>query len=56
MTVRGLAIGSGREDERIEQALGERVVRLEHVEFHVGAGLAAKPRIDILLVVGDSSG
>ncbi len=44
-----------REVERIGQALGEGVVRLEHVGSTSVPGLAAKPRIDILLVVHDSS-
>lgn len=44
-----------REAERIRQALGEDVVRLEHVGSTSVPGLVAKPRIDILLVVHDSS-
>jgi GrpB-like predicted nucleotidyltransferase (UPF0157 family) len=44
-----------REAERIRQALGEGVVRLEHVGSTSVPGLAAKPRIDVLLVVQDSS-
>jgi GrpB-like predicted nucleotidyltransferase (UPF0157 family) len=44
-----------REAERIRQALGEGVVRLEHVGSTSVPGLAAKPLIDILLVVKDSS-
>jgi GrpB-like predicted nucleotidyltransferase (UPF0157 family) len=44
-----------REAERIRQALGDGVVRLEHVGSTSVPGLAAKPRIDILLVVQDSS-
>ena len=45
----------GREAERIRAALGERVVQLEHVGSTSVPGLAAKPIIDILLVVPDSS-
>jgi GrpB-like predicted nucleotidyltransferase (UPF0157 family) len=44
-----------REDARIRAALGDRVVRLEHVGSTSVPGLAAKPIIDILLVVPDSS-
>lgn len=44
-----------REAERIRQALGDGVVRLEHVGSTSVPGLAAKPRIDILLVVQDST-
>jgi GrpB-like predicted nucleotidyltransferase (UPF0157 family) len=36
-------------------ALGERALRIEHVGSTSVPGLAAKPVIDILLVVGDSS-
>jgi GrpB-like predicted nucleotidyltransferase (UPF0157 family) len=43
-----------REEERIRTALGERVVRLEHVGSTAVPGLAAKPIIDICLVVPDS--
>jgi GrpB-like predicted nucleotidyltransferase (UPF0157 family) len=43
-----------REAARIRAALGDRVVRLEHVGSTSVPGLAAKPRIDILLVVPDS--
>jgi len=42
-----------REVERIRAALGERVVRLDHVGSTSVPGLAAKPVIDILLVVED---
>jgi GrpB-like predicted nucleotidyltransferase (UPF0157 family) len=38
---------------RIRAALGERVLRLEHVGSTAVPGLVAKPRIDILLVVAD---
>ena len=42
-----------REAERIRSLLGERVLRLEHVGSTSVPGLAAKPIIDILLVVAD---
>jgi GrpB-like predicted nucleotidyltransferase (UPF0157 family) len=44
-----------REAERIRGALGERVVLLEHVGSTSVPGLAAKPIIDVLLSVRDSS-
>ena len=44
-----------REAERIRAALGERVALLEHVGSTSVPGLAAKPRIDILLAVEDSA-
>jgi len=44
-----------REAQRIRRILGARVVQLEHVGSTSIPGLAAKPRIDILLVVPDSS-
>ena len=44
-----------READRIRAALGQRVVQLEHVGSTSVAGLAAKPIIDILLVVPDSA-
>lgn len=44
-----------REAARIRDALGDRVVLLEHVGSTSVPGLAAKPRIDILLVVPDSA-
>lgn len=43
-----------RQAERIRAALGDRVHLLEHVGSTSIPGLAAKPRIDILLVVPDS--
>ncbi len=43
-----------REDSRIRSALGARVVRLEHTGSTSVPGLAAKPIIDMLLVVADS--
>jgi GrpB-like predicted nucleotidyltransferase (UPF0157 family) len=44
-----------REAGRIKAALGDRVVLLEHVGSTSVPGLAAKPRIDILLIVPDSA-
>src|SRR5262249_27365734 len=44
-----------REAKRIRAALGDNVVLLEHVGSTSVPGLAAKPLIDILLVVLDSS-
>lgn len=44
-----------REARRIRSALGERALQLEHVGSTAVPGLAAKPRIDVLLVVADSS-
>jgi GrpB-like predicted nucleotidyltransferase (UPF0157 family) len=44
-----------REAERIRAVLGERVVRLEHIGSTSVPGLAAKPIVDVLLVVPDSS-
>lgn len=44
-----------REAERIAGALGERALRIEHVGSTAVPGLAAKPVIDILLVVADSA-
>jgi len=44
-----------REAQRIRRSLGDQVVQLEHVGSTSVPGLAAKPRIDILLVVADSS-
>jgi GrpB-like predicted nucleotidyltransferase (UPF0157 family) len=44
-----------REDQRIRGALGNRVVALEHVGSTSVPGLAAKPIIDVLLVVADSA-
>lgn len=44
-----------REAARIRAALGERVVALEHVGSTSVPGLAAKPRIDMLLVVADTA-
>jgi GrpB-like predicted nucleotidyltransferase (UPF0157 family) len=44
-----------REAARIRGALGDRVLRLEHVGSTSVPGLIAKPLIDILLVVADSA-
>src|SRR2546422_6724524 len=44
-----------REAERIQSALGDRVLLIEHVGSTSVPGLAAKPRIDVLLVVADSA-
>ena len=44
-----------REAERVTGVLGDRAVRLEHVGSTAIPGLAAKPIIDMLLVVADSS-
>ena len=43
------------EASRIRLALGDRVVRLEHAGSTSVPGLAAKPVIDIVLVVADSA-
>jgi GrpB-like predicted nucleotidyltransferase (UPF0157 family) len=45
----------GREDARILSILGDRVVELHHAGSTSVPGLAAKPIIDIVLVVPDSS-
>ncbi len=44
-----------REAARIRAALGDRVVRLEHTGSTSVPGLAAKPIVDMLLVVPDSA-
>jgi len=44
-----------REAARVRAMLGERVVRLEHVGSTSVPDLAAKPRIDMLLVVADTA-
>jgi GrpB-like predicted nucleotidyltransferase (UPF0157 family) len=44
-----------REEERIRAALGERALRVEHTGSTSVRGLAAKPIIDIVLVVRDSA-
>lgn len=43
-----------REAERIRAALGDRALRIEHTGSTAVPGLAAKPIIDVLLVVRDS--
>ncbi len=45
----------GREASRISAILGERVVRIAHVGSTSVPGLAAKPIVDIVLEVPDSS-
>ena len=44
-----------REAERIGAALGERALQIEHAGSTSVPGLAAKPVIDIVLVVADSA-
>ncbi len=44
-----------REAARVRSALGERVFLLEHVGSTSVPGLAAKPRIDMLLVVANTA-
>jgi GrpB-like predicted nucleotidyltransferase (UPF0157 family) len=44
-----------REAARVRSILGDRVLRLEHVGSTSVPGLAAKPIVDILLVVADSA-
>jgi GrpB-like predicted nucleotidyltransferase (UPF0157 family) len=44
-----------REDQRIRAVLGDRVLRLEHTGSTSVPGLAAKPIIDMTLVVPDSA-
>jgi GrpB-like predicted nucleotidyltransferase (UPF0157 family) len=44
-----------REEARIRNALGDRVVRIEHVGSTSAPGLPAKPIIDICLVVPDTT-
>src|SRR6478736_680564 len=43
-----------READRIRTALGDRVLRIEHTGSTSVPGLAAKPIIDVLLVVANS--
>jgi len=44
-----------REAEKIQAALGPRAMQIEHIGSTAVPGLAAKPVIDILLVVADSA-
>ncbi len=44
-----------REEERIRAALGDGAVLIEHVGSTAVPGLAAKPRIDVVVAVGDSA-
>ena len=44
-----------REEERICAALGDRVIRIEHVGSTAVPGLPAKPLIDMVLEVADSA-
>ena len=44
-----------REAERIRAALGDELVALEHIGSTSVPGLAAKPRIDMLLIVPNSA-
>jgi GrpB-like predicted nucleotidyltransferase (UPF0157 family) len=44
-----------REEERIRGALGARALQIEHVGSTSVPGLAAKPIIDIVLVVADTA-
>jgi GrpB-like predicted nucleotidyltransferase (UPF0157 family) len=44
-----------READRIRAALGDRVLRIEHVGSTSVPGLAAKPIIDVVLVVADTA-
>ena len=44
-----------REEGRIRSALGDRALRIEHVGSTSVPGLAAKPVIDIVLVVANSA-
>jgi GrpB-like predicted nucleotidyltransferase (UPF0157 family) len=44
-----------REEQRIREALGDRVVRIEHTGSTSVPGLSAKPIVDISLEVSDSA-
>ena len=44
-----------REDRRIRAALGEKVLRLEHTGSTSVPGLAAKPQIDMTMIVPNSA-
>jgi GrpB-like predicted nucleotidyltransferase (UPF0157 family) len=43
------------EEARIRVALGDGAISIEHVGSTAVPGLAAKPRIDVILAVGDSA-
>jgi GrpB-like predicted nucleotidyltransferase (UPF0157 family) len=51
----GWAAQYARQEERIRAALGSRAVQIEHVGSTSVPGLAAKPIIDIMLLVTDSA-
>jgi GrpB-like predicted nucleotidyltransferase (UPF0157 family) len=51
----GWAPQYARQEERIRAALGPRAVQIEHVGSTSVPGLAAKPIIDIVLLVTDSA-
>ena len=51
----GWAAEYARQEERIRAALGSRAVQVEHVGSTSVPGLAAKPVIDIVLLVMDSA-
>src|SRR5690348_10360665 len=44
-----------REEARVRSALGDRILLLEHVGSTSVPGLAAKPKIDMLLVVANTA-
>ena len=44
-----------READRLQRVLGDRALQIEHIGSTAVPGLAAKPIIDILLVVADSA-
>lgn len=49
------AVQYAQQEQRIRSALGARVVQIEHAGSTSVPGLAAKPVIDIVLVVNDSA-
>ena len=53
--VPGWAAQYAQQEARIQAALGPRAVRVEHVGSTSVPGLAAKPVIDVVLVVTDSA-